>query len=181
MGMKFRWKWGNLKKLLTCADEVVEGSRAAIFVRDYLMYRQKGVELPFEAQWHWTGRSELAMVEIGDLCRYDHDVRRGRCEERPMPLRDYALYKFLESGDFRYWQEHLDRHPDHGFTAEERRREGEEFLAFRDSFVREGYDISKRAIVLDAHGVVIDGCHRVSCLLSHYGAKHRIRVVRIIG
>lgn len=181
MSAKGGWKLGSVKKLLRHADEIVEGARAAVFVRDYLMYRQKDVELPFEAQWWWTGRSELAMVEIGGLCRYDHDVRRGRCEGKPIPLREYALYKFLETRDFNYWQSHLDRHPDHGFTVEEKIRKGEEFLAFRDSFIREGYDISKRAIVLDAHGVVIDGCHRVSCLLSHYGAKHRIRVVRILG
>lgn len=154
------------------------GSR---FLRDYWRYQRQDICLPFEVRREWTGHSEVTEVRLGDLCRYDYDFRqKGRAGT--VPLRDYFLYRLLTADDERAWRTFMDRHCDYYGKLDEVSRAScrQRIFRLRDALARDGYDPSRRVIVLDEAGVVVDGCHRATCLLSLLGGDGRVKAVKIL-
>lgn len=172
---------GEWKRFFRSWRRMDDATRKGQFLHDYFAYRQRGIELPFEASPAWTGQSVVAEVRLGDLMIYDAPAG-GRRSPRVIPLSEGLLFRFIDTRDPRVWAEFAATQlPALENIDASWNDSPERLLTLREELKENGYDMGKRAIVLRGHdNVIVDGNHRAACLLSLFGVDHRICVIRIV-
>lgn len=107
---------------------------------------------------------ELTEVRLGD-------VRRRWFDGTVKPLKECAPYLYLD-GDKTAYQAYCLYHASHTLSPMTTKR----YEALIDSIKQNGYD-RRKPIVLRADGTIMDGQHRVCCLLKCYGEDYLVPAV----